>query len=59
VAGSAVRVQAPAWRSTRLLPVSISMIFAVLLIAGVIAMGVAALILLILLLVRSTAQSRS
>jgi hypothetical protein len=39
--------------------VSISVIFAVLLIAGLIAIGVVALVFLILLLVRSSAQSRS
>jgi hypothetical protein len=54
-----VRGQATAQGSTRLLRVSISVIFAVLLIVGVVAMGVAALVLLILLLVRSSAHSRS
>jgi hypothetical protein len=44
---------------TRLLRVSTSVVFAALLIAGVIAIGAAALVLLILLLVRSSAHSRS
>ncbi len=44
---------------TRLLAVSISEVFAVLLIAGVIAIGLAALISLILLLLRGVAHSRS
>jgi hypothetical protein len=39
--------------------VSIPVVFAALLIAGVIAIGAAALVLLILLLVRSSAHSRS
>jgi hypothetical protein len=44
---------------TRLLAVSISEVFAVLLIAGVIAIGLAALISLILLLLRGVPHSRS
>jgi hypothetical protein len=55
----AARVRMTTSLSTRLLRVSTSVVFAALLIAGVIAIGAAALILLILLLVRSSAHSRS
>jgi hypothetical protein len=54
-----VRVAGSGSHSTRLLPVSIPAIFTILLIAGVIAMGTAALFWLILLLVRGSADSRS
>ena len=58
-AGAAARVRMTTSLSIRLLRVSTSVVFAALLIAGVIAIGAAALILLILLLVRSSAHSRS
>jgi hypothetical protein len=58
-AGAAARVQMAISLGTRLLRVSTSVVFAALLIAGVIAIGAAALMLLILLLVRSSAHSRS
>src|SRR5215218_2288257 len=53
-----VIVQGSGSHSIRLLPVSIPAVFTILLIAGVIAMGTAALFLLILLLVRGSADSR-
>lgn len=58
-ADAAARVQMATSLGTRLLRVSTSVVFAALLIAGVIAIGAAALMLLILLLVRSSAHSRS
>jgi hypothetical protein len=57
--GAAARVRMTTSLGTRLLRVSTSVVFAALLIAGVIAIGAAALTLLILLLIRSSAQSRS
>jgi hypothetical protein len=57
--GAAARVRMTTSLGTRLLRVSTSVVFAALLIAGVIAIGAAALMLLILLLVRSSAHSRS
>jgi len=57
--GAAARVRMTTSLGTRLLRVSTSVVFAALLIAGVIAIGAAALTLLILLLVRSAAHSRS
>jgi hypothetical protein len=57
--GAAARVRMTTSLGTRLLRVSTSVVFAALLIAGVIAIGAAALTLLILLLVRSSAHSRS
>ena len=58
-AGTAARVQMTTSLGTRLLRVSTSVVFAASLIAGVIAIGAAALMSLILLLVRSSAHSRS
>ena len=58
-AGAAARIRMATSLGTRLLRVSTSVVFAALLIAGVIAIGAAALILLILLLIRCSAQSRS
>jgi hypothetical protein len=55
----AARVRMTTSLSIRLLRVSTSVVFAALLIAGVIAIGAAALMLLILLLVRGSAHSRS
>jgi len=46
-------------RGTRLVAVLISLVFTVLLIAGVIAIGVAALLLLLTMLVRRPMQQRS
>ena len=57
--GAAARVRMTTSLGTRLLRVSTSVVFAALLITGVIAIGAAALTLLILLLVRSSAHSRS
>ena len=57
--GAAARVRMTTSLGTRLLRVSTSVVFAALLIAGVIAIGAAALTLLILLLVRSSLHSRS
>ena len=56
--GAAARVRMTTSLGTRLLRVSTSVVFAALLIAGVIAIGAAALMLLILLLVRGSAHSR-
>jgi hypothetical protein len=58
-AGATARVQMATSLGTRLLRVSTSVVFAALLIAGVIAIGAAALMSLILLLVRGSAHSRS
>ena len=57
--GAAARVRMTTSLGTRLLRVSTSVVFAALLITGVIVIGAAALTLLILLLVRSSAHSRS
>jgi hypothetical protein len=58
-AGAVARVRMTTSLSIRLLRVSTSVVFAALLIAGVIAIGATALMLLILLLVRSSARFRS